>query len=377
MSGRDRGRYYLLIINFINIFEKIAILGPGAQYDTCGPKDFGNTTKIPGVYYAKTSNGGICKLFKVLQSNVCQNNCNYCAYRRDRDTRRVTTTADEMASAFNTVWNSRKVDGLFLSSGIVKNPTFSMSQLIDTATILRNKYKYNGYIHLKIMPGTEESAIEEAIRISNRISLNVESPTSDSLAIVAPDKTWDKDFKATLDRIDKIFQKRKYMELRNPSLTTQLVVGAGGEQDREIIDVVGNLYKEYNFKRIFYSTFRPVDKTPLQDHHPTSLIREHRLYQADFLITQYGFTAEEIPTNMFGFLDEGIDPKKVWADLHPKVFPININTAPYQQLIRVPGLGPISAKKIIKFRKIKRIVDKFDMEKTRIQWNKALNYLSF
>ena len=319
----------------------------------------------------------MCKLFKVLQSNVCQNNCKYCAYRKDRDTQRVTTTPDEMASAFNTVWSSRKVDGLFLSSGIVKDPTYSMAQLIDTATILRNKYKYGGYIHLKIMPGTEESAIEEAIKLSNRISLNVESPTTDSLAIVAPDKSWDRDFKTTLDKIDKVFKQRRYIGLRNPSLTTQLVVGAGGEKDREIIDVVGNLYNAYNFKRIFYSAFRPVEKTPLENHQATSLVREHRLYQADFLINQYGFEANEIPTNMFGLLDEEIDPKRMWADLHPEVFPININTASYQQLIRIPGLGPVSAKKIIQFRKVRKIRDKFDMIRTRIQWSKAATYLCF
>lgn len=361
----------------MNIFEKISVLGPSAQFDTCGPKDFGNTTKIPGVYNAKTSNGGVCKLFKVLQSNVCQNNCRYCAYRKDRDTKRVTTTPDEMASAFSTVWNSRKVDGLFLSSGIVKDPTHSMSLLIDTATILRTKYKYNGYIHLKIMPGTEESAIGEAIKLSNRISLNVESPTTDSLAIVAPDKSWDRDFKTTLDSIDNIFKQRKYVGLRNPSLTTQLVVGAGGENDRDIIDTVGDLYNTYNFKRIFYSAFRPVADTPLSDHPPASLTREHRLYQVDFLLTQYGFEASEIPTDMFGQLSEQIDPKKMWADQHPELFPININVAKFNELIRIPGIGPASAKKIIQFRKVRRIKDKFDMLKTRIQWNKAFTYLCF
>ncbi|HOU76381.1 MAG TPA: helix-hairpin-helix domain-containing protein [Candidatus Dojkabacteria bacterium] len=361
----------------MNVFEKIAVLGPSAQFDTCGPKDFGNTTKIPGVYYAKTSNGGVCKLFKVLQTNVCQNNCNYCAYRKDRDTPRVLASADEMASAFMTVWNSRKVDGLFLSSGILKNPTYSMSQIIDTATILRKKYRYGGYVHLKIMPGSEKAAIEEAISLSNRISLNIESPTPDTLAALSPDKNWDKDFITTLDTISDIMKKRKFHGLKNPSITTQIVVGAGNEKDREIIDSAGNLYNQYKFKRIFYSAFRPVDNTPLANRPATSLTREHRLYQADSLMTQYGFQASEIPTDIFGLLNETIDPKKAWADLHPDLFPININTAKFNDLIRIPGIGPVSARKIIQFRKWRKLKDIHDIQKARIQWHKASTYLYF
>lgn len=364
----------------MGVFDKIAILGPSAQYDTCGPKDFGNTTKIPGVYYAKTANGGVCRLFKVLQSNSCQNNCNYCAYRRDRACARTTATPDEMASAFMQVHSQRLVDGLFLSSGIVKTPIYAMTRMLDTVNILRKKLNYRGYIHFKIMPGADDASIEEALKLSNRISLNIEAPTEESLAIVSPDKHIKRgnpnSFFDTLARIRIQVNKLKHVERRVPSLTTQFIVGAGEETDRDIIKMAGYLYKNYGLYRTFFSAFRPVTDTPLEDKPQTQLEREHRLYQTDFLMRFYKYSPSEIPFENGGFLNGCIDPKSMWANQNKWFFPVNLNSANYFKLLRIPGIGPQAAKKIMNIRKYSPITDINQLRNMRIQLTKAQDWLT-
>jgi len=286
----------------MNLYEKISILGPSAQYDTCGPKDFGKTTDIPGVYHAKVGGNQICRLFKVLQSNHCKNNCRYCAFQRDRACKRITATPEEMAKAFDSAYSRRLVDGLFLSSGIMGNPETTMTKMLDTAHILRYKKKYRGYLHLKVMPGASSSAIAETARVANRISLNIESPTSEGLNYLSPDKDLKKGFFYTLSLIKSELKKRFFAGQKVPSLTTQFVVGAGEEKDKEIIKSTFMLYKSFHLKRVFYSAFRPVPKTSLAEKPAVSQIREHRLYQADFLMRFYKFTPWEIPLDEKGNL---------------------------------------------------------------------------
>jgi len=185
----------------MNLYEKISILGPSAQYDTCGPKDFGKTTNIPGVYHAKVAGNQICRLFKVLQTNSCQNSCKYCAFQCNRACKRTTATPDEMAKAFDSAYSRRLVDGLFLSSGIIGTADSTMGKVLDTATILRKKYRYRGYLHLKVMPGSSQSSIEQATKLANRLSINIEAPTEDSLAHLSPDKNLKKGFFYTLSLI--------------------------------------------------------------------------------------------------------------------------------------------------------------------------------
>lgn len=363
----------------MGLYEKISILGPSAQYDTCGPKDFGQTTNIPGVYRAKIGSN-ICRLFKVLQTNTCVNNCYYCAFRRDRDVERTLATPDEMAGAFASAFSRRLVDGLFLSSGIDKHPDTTMTRLIDTAHILRDKYRYRGYIHLKLMPGVTTSVIEETINVADRISLNIESPTEQDLATLSPNKSLKNGFFATLDKIDQEIKKQKQKRkstrgAKVPSLTTQFVVGASTEKDYDIIKMTNFLYKRYDMKRVFYSAFRPVPNTPLADKPAASLAREHRLYQADFLMRFYNFRPLEIPLDAQGFLSEISDPKTLWASLHPEYFPVNINTASYHQLLRVPGIGPVAAKRIIELRTERRIYHFTELLGERMQLNKAMAYM--
>lgn len=359
----------------MNLFEKISILGPSAQYDTCGPKDFGKTTDIPGVYHAKVGGKNICRLFKVLQTNECSNNCNYCAFRRDRECPRTSATPDEMASAFDSAYSRRLVDGLFLSSGLSGHPDFVMDRMIGTAEVLRNRFNYKGYLHLKVMPGSSDAAIAEAIKFANRISLNIESPTEEDLLALSPQKSLKKSFFTTLSKIKTELFKRKTAVGKAPSLTTQFVVGAGKEKDLDIIKMTKFLYDKFDMKRIFYSAFRPVSDTPLQDHQPASLTREHRLYQVDFLMRFYSFLPEEIPLDNTGNLIEVSDPKMLWAQQHPDYYPINLNTAHYNELIRVPGIGPVSAKKIMKLRKQSIIKSLYNLQGMRLQIDKMSKYI--
>lgn len=339
----------------MNLYEKISVLGPGAKYDTCGPKDLGNTTDIPGVYYAKTSNGAECRLFKVLQTNACRNNCKYCAFRRDRSCQRVLTTSDEMAKAFMLTWDKRLVDGLFLSSGITDTADSTMTRLLDTVMILRKNYRYSGYIHLKIMPGSSRNVIENALSMANRVSINIESPTESDLEYLSPDKTFRDGFVPTLEIINEEIKRRKYFGKKTPSITTQFIVGAGMETDRHLMMATDRLYKRFGLKRVFYSAFRPVEDTPLSEKEAASPVRQHRLYQSDFLLRTYHFSVADFVFDDSGFISEQVDPKTLWAKNHPEIFPVNINTADFYTLLKVPTIGPTTAEKIVQMRKGRKI----------------------
>lgn len=338
----------------MDLYQKISLLGPSAQYDTCGPRDFGLTTNIPGVYQAKVG-GGVCRLFKVLQTNSCQNNCRYCAFRRDRDTPRTTATADEMALAFDSAFRRRLVDGLFLSSGIINTPDATMTHLIDTVSILRQKFHYRGYVHLKLMPGVSSATIRQAAQISNRLSLNIESPTESDLQTLSPDKNLKTGFFKTLFEVNKQIRQLKYYGLKTPSVTTQFVVGAGEESDRSLVSTTHLLYQQFGLKRVFYSVFRPIDHTPLANKPAESLVRQNRLYQTDFLMRFYQFSPTEISFDSHDRLCLDADPKTLWAHRHPEYFPLNINQASYWQLLRIPGLGPTTAKRIVDLRQHHRL----------------------
>ncbi len=361
----------------MDLYQKISVLGPSAKYDTCGPKDFGKTTNIPGVYHAKVGGKRVCRLFKVLQSNVCRNNCFYCAFRRDRDCKRVTASSDEMASAFYSAYERRLVDGFFLSSGVVNNSDATMTKMLDTAHILRNNYNYRGYLHLKIMPGTSEECIREAVSVSNRVSVNMESATEAGLAQLSPDKQLKSELFSTLAKTKSEIEKFKKKNKRAPSLTTQFVVGAGEEKDRDLVTMTNLLYKRFGLSRVFYSAFRPVSGTPLEHKPAESVTREHRLYQSDFLMRFYKFDVGEIFFTKEGDLDTDKDPKTLWAENNPAFFPININKACYEDLLRIPGVGPVSARKIIREREFFPIWTLQRFAGMGIQTEKIVDYICY
>lgn len=358
----------------MNLYQKISILGPDAQYDTCGPRDFGLTTNIPGVYHAKV-NGHTCRLFKVLQTNSCKNNCRYCAFRSGRDCPRTVATPNEMADAFISAHRRRLVEGLFLSSGISGSANSTMTRMLETVDILRQKMKYRGYIHLKIMPGSSSSVIRQAVTTCNRLSLNIESPTDAGLAILSPDKNLKTGFFQTLFDIQKQIRQIKNYGLKTPSLTTQFVVGASPEPDVDFIKMTHLLYQNFRFKRVFFSAFRPVSQTPLENLPPASLTRQYRLYQSDFLMRFYRFSPSDLPLDSTGNLSEVSDPKTLWAQNHPHFFPVKINTASYWDLLKVPGLGPASAKKITQLRRQTRL-HFLHLSSLRLQ-SKIIPYISF
>jgi len=362
----------------VDLYEKISILGPSAQYDTCGPKDFGKTTDIPGVYHAKVDGAHVCRLFKVLQSNKCLNNCGYCAFQRSHNIKRADTTPEEMAKAFYSAYGRRLVDGFFLSSAIDSHPDSTMTKMLDTAHILRDKYRYKGYMHLKIMPGSSSNTIREAMKLANRISLNMESPVYNPNTVTSPLKRLKTSLFPTLHTIRKEIEKARigidWNRRTVPSLTTQFVVGAGDEKDFDFIKMTNILYRKFSMKRVFFSAFRPVPGTPLENRPASSLTREHRLYQTYFLMRFYNFTPADIPLDDDGNLIETTDPKMLWAQMHPEYYPVNINQANYYSLLKIPGVGPTSARKIMQIRKISPIKQLDVLRGCRIQLEKMLNF---
>lgn len=337
--------------------EKLLILGRSAQYDLCGNYLCQGAHRIRGgygqwIYPAVLPDGKEIRLFKVLLSNNCSNNCNYCANRLERDFTRISFKPLELARIFISLREKRLVEGLFLSSAVEYDPKKTMEDMIKTVEILRYNYKFNGYIHLKILPGVTPDYIEQAMRLADRVSVNLEAPDGEKLKRLSIEKDFENDLLRAIRYIKDFSEKG----LRpRAGYTTQFVVGPAGESDRELISLVERLYRELGLKRAYFSAFQPIKDTPLEDHPPTPLIREHRLYQADFLIREYGFSAEELVFNREGRLYLPVDPKYAWAMNHPEFFPVEINTAEREKLLKVPGIGPKSAERIVKLRKKEKI----------------------
>jgi predicted DNA-binding helix-hairpin-helix protein len=295
-------------------------------------------------------NGKRISLLKSQLSTVCERNCYYCPFRAGRDFQRATFSTDEFAKVFMSLYQAHIAEGIFLSSGIVKNGTFTQDKLIDTAEILRNKLHFKGYIHLKIMPGAEYAQVERAMQLADRVSINLEAPTSDRLAKLAPKKQFIEELVQPLKWVNQIRQNQPYYKGWNnhwPSSVTQFVVSAIGETDLELLSTTEYLYNQLRLKRAYYSSFNPISDTPLENVPPGSPEREHRLYEASFLLRDYGFNLEDLPFDINGHLPLDVDPKLAWARENLSVKPIEINHVGRQDLLHVPGIGPKSAKAIL------------------------------
>jgi len=356
--------------------SKLQVLGKTAQFDVCGiPRLFSRKSKKLQRFkfiYPAVGKGGCVRLFKVLQTNFCEGNCFYCANRRDRDFPRISFSPDELARLFIRYYQKGLVDGLFLSSAIYNSPTRSQEETFKTLWLVRKKYGYKGYIHYKVLPGADASLIEKCASLADRLSINLEAPGAKYLSKLSPTKNFSAQLLAGLEKIS-------LLNRENPlkaGVTTQLVVGAAGEKDKEIISFSYFLYKKYNLWRIYYSGFFPIKDTPLEDVSACHPLREFRLYQADFLIRGYGFTPDELPFGKNGNLPEDKDPKLCWALSHPEKFPVEINKADYWELLRVPGIGKISAKKIIKKRREGRITNLDDLKATGCIVKRARNFVT-
>jgi predicted DNA-binding helix-hairpin-helix protein len=302
------------------------------------------------VHHAVMPNGKSIKLLKTLLTSACERNCYYCPFRAGRDFRRATLKPDEMALTFMNLHQAGVVEGLFLSSGIIGGGLKTQDKIIATAEILRWKYHYKGYVHLKVMPGAERSQVEQAMLLADRVSINLEAPNTERLSRLAPRKEFMEELLQPLKWIEEIRRTEAPQNAWNnhwPSSVTQFVVGAAGESDLELLLTTDYLYRNLRLKRAYYSKFNPIEGTPLEGLPPAPPLREHRLYQASFLIRDYGFSIEELPFSQDGNLPGAQDPKLAWAEINLKNCPIEINRADRQELMRVPGIGPKNAMAIL------------------------------
>jgi len=348
-----------------DIHERLDLLADASKYDlacACSSNSRDHRRRLPSgrwLYPLPAARGGPSILFKTLVTNACSRHCRYCPLRADQDVPRCALTPDEIARTFNEYDRKSHLYGLFLSSGVRGTPDRAMADLVATAEILRRKYGYRGYIHLKVIPGASEAAIEAAMRVAAAVSLNIEAPGEQHARTVCPDKDFLEDIVAGLKRISRL--RAKGGAFAKVKQTTQFVVGASTETDREIVRYTEALYQRLRLSRVYFSAYqRGVGSDDLPGEHSTVpahdlLTREHRLYQVDFLLRKYGFSGDEILFDSNGRLPLDRDPKQVWADAHPEAFPVSLNTAPRERLLRVPGIGPRTVSRIVAARRYGRL----------------------
>jgi predicted DNA-binding helix-hairpin-helix protein len=307
---------------------------------------------------AQMPNGRQIFLLKTLLTSVCERDCFYCPFRAGRDFRRATFRPDDFARLFVSLVSAGAAEGIFLSSGIAGGGIRSQDQLIATADILRTKLGFRGYIHLKIMPGAEKSQVVKAMHLANRVSINLEAPNPEKLSRLAPQKGFLEELLQPLRWVDEIRHSAPPLKTWNghwPSLVTQFVAGGSDESDLELLTTTRWLNKNVHLQRAYFSAFNPIPKTPLENKAATHPLREHRLYQASFLLRDYGYDLEELPFETNGNLPLPADPKLLWAQANLANQPIEINNADRNQLLRIPGIGPKGAESILMARRDKKL----------------------
>jgi len=313
----------------------------------------GHSETDPGMIYRPA--GGPCKaVLKTLLTSACERDCFYCPFRAGRDFRRATMQPDEMAGAFMQMHRAGAVDGMFLSSGVAGGGVRTQDRLIDTAEVLRSRQDYRGYLHLKIMPGSDRDQVLRAMQLADRVSINLEAPNDRRLAQLAPHKVFLEELLRPLrwaEQIRRTLPGQQGWRGRWPSLVTQFVVGGADETDLELLSATAYLYSQLHLARVYFSGFNPVSDTPLENRPPENPWREFRLYQASFLLRDYGFDLEDLPLTGSGQLPLDGDPKVVWARANLSQAPVEINRAERPQLLRVPGIGPRSVEKLLAARR--------------------------
>lgn len=359
-------------MNADRITEKLSILADAAKYDvSCASSGSKRTNKNKGlgnasngICHAYTEDGRCVSLLKILLTNVCIFDCAYCVSRKSNDIKRAAFTVQEVVNLTINFYRRNYIEGLFLSSGIFTNADYTMERLIKVAKKLRTEENFHGYIHLKTIPGASEELIKEAGLWADRLSINVEMPTEKSLALLAPDKKQSTMLQSMQHLKTAIIANREEKKLfkKAPMFapagqSTQMVIGATPETDLEILYLAHGFYKKFNMRRVYYSGYVPVsnDNRLPAIGTPVPMIRENRLYQADWLMRNYGFKVNEIVDRENPLLDMDIDPKLAWALRNLHLFPLDVNVADKQLLMRVPGIGILSAHKICAARKFRRI----------------------
>lgn len=360
-------------VNRERVKEKLGVLADAAKYDvSCSSsgsnrsnktKGIGNTT-VSGICHSYTEDGRCVSLLKILLTNYCIFDCLYCVSRKSNDVKRAGFTVQEVVDLTLHFYRRNYIEGLFLSSGIFKNADYTMERLVRVARILRTEHKFNGYIHIKTIPGCSDDLMKAAAEYADRVSVNIEMPTETSLKQFAPEKNHSDIIRpmgflsqGILASADERKVIRSAPAFAPAGQSTQMVVGASAENDYDIMQVANKLYEKYSLKRVYYSGYVPIslDNRLPQLGTPVPLIRENRLYQADWLLRYYQFSVDEVIEKSQPHLDLDIDPKLAWALRNLDKFPVDINRADYHMILRVPGIGVSSAIKIVKARKFRKL----------------------
>lgn len=338
--------------------RKLQLLADASRFDlscACGTKNKAEHRQRSAdgmwLYPVSLPSGGTSIMLKTLLSNACVNDCRYCPFRANREARRCTLEAEEIARVFLEYQRRLGLMGIFISSGVMRSPDHTMDRLIAVAELLRRKHCFRGYIHLKVIPGASTAAIEKALSLASAVSLNVEVPKRAAFLPLSSGKDYDRDIVAPLKYISAMTGRgMRYERVRQ---TTQFIVGASTENDAEIVQATFGLYKRWGLNRVYYSAYQrglgdpslPGETSQLSA--ADLLTREHRLYQADFLIRKYKWDAKDILFDAGGNLSLATDPKQLWADKHPECFPVRLQSADREMLLRVPGLGPTTVQRIL------------------------------
>jgi len=346
------------IISTPTTLQKLQIAGDTTAYEPAGDQPQAERTHkrlphdLPCVSNVSTPTGSKA-IMKTMMTTACERNCHYCPFRAGRGkTQRVTFKPDEMAASFDQLQRTKIADGIFLSSGIIKGSVTAQDKILDTIEIIRHKYQYKGYVHLKIMPGAEYDQLYRAMQLADRVSINLEAPTQDRLTALAPKKDFNNELLQRLAWAHQIRQSGT-----RASTVTQFVVGAVGDTDVELLSLSERLYRQMGLTRAYYSAFHPIMDTPFENLPSTLPVREFRLYQSSFLLRDYGWSVEELPFESSGNLRLDIDPKRAWAEANLRHAPVEIMYATRDQLMRIPGFGPKAAESILKARRSNHLTD--------------------
>jgi predicted DNA-binding helix-hairpin-helix protein len=325
-------------------------------------------------------------LLRILMTNACSFNCHYCPMRRDRDMPRTLLKPEELVRIFLDARRRGWVEGLFITTGIPGRPVHVMDDLIRALELLRRKHRFGGYIHVKLVPGADDAQIERVTALASRVSLNFEAPCGASLTRIAPDKSFSTtlhDFERVRELVVRERESRAHGRPSDPlapggasGMTMQFVVGATPDTDRSILGTVTRLREGGGVHHAHFSAFRPISDTPMEQVPATPALREHRLYQAEYLLRTYGFGADEVVYGPEGNLPLGLDPKTAWALSHPERFPVELNSAPQEHLLRVPGIGPLAAGRIVEQRGATRFRGLADLQRLGVVTNRAAGFLT-
>ncbi len=359
--------------------EKLIILSDSAKYDaSCSSSGssrkneggIGNAA-YSGICHSFASDGRCISLLKILMTNSCIFDCKYCINRRSNNVKRAIFTPEEICTITINFYKRNYIEGLFLSSGIIKSPDYTMEKLIETIYLLRNKYHFNGYIHAKAIPGASEYLLKKLGKLVDRLSANIELPSNDSLKLLAPDKNVDK-----IDKIMSTVKDNKSRYFVPAGQSTQMIIGASSETDFDILGKSEHLYNKYDLKRVFYSAYIPVNSDKmLPSIKMPPLTRENRLYQADWLLRFYGYKVENLLDRNNPNFNVLLDPKADWALRHLEEYPKEINRASYYDLLKIPGIGPKSAKKIINARRVFKLTFN-DLKKMNVSIKRAMYFIT-